>query len=36
MTPDQIKQAIESAFPKVRSKPRHNPDGWAFFLGEVR
>ena len=36
MTPGQIKQAIESAFPKVRSKPRHNPDGWAFYLGEMR
>ena len=35
MTPGEIKQAIESAFPKVRSKPRHNPDGWAFYLDEV-
>jgi hypothetical protein len=36
MTPDQIKQAIESSFPKIRSKPRRNPDGWAFYLGEIR
>jgi len=36
MTPDQIKQAIESSFPTIRSKPRRNPDGWAFYLGEIR
>lgn len=36
MNPGQIKQAIESAFPKICSKPRHNPDGWAFYLSDVR
>ena len=36
MTPDQIKDAIEISFPDIRSKLRHNPDGWAFYLGEIR
>jgi hypothetical protein len=36
MTPDEIKTVIEAAFPTIRSKPRHNPDGWAFYLGEIR
>jgi hypothetical protein len=36
MTPDQIKQTIESSFAAILSKPRHNPDGWAFYLGEIR
>jgi hypothetical protein len=35
MTPVEIEQAIESAFPNVRSKPRQNPDGWAFYLDEM-
>ena len=36
MTPDQIKQAIEATFPAVRSKRRRNPDGWSFYLDEIR
>lgn len=36
MTPGQIKGAIEAAFPGIRSKPRHSPDGWAFYLEEIR
>jgi hypothetical protein len=36
MTPDQIKRAIEASFPNIRSKPRRSPDGWAFYLDEIR
>ena len=36
MTPDVIKSVIEAAFPDIRSKPRRNPYGWAFYLGTIR
>lgn len=36
MTPNQVKEAVEGSFPIIRSKPRHNPDGRAFYLGEIR
>ena len=36
MNPEQIKKVIEASFPRVRSKRRRNPDGWAFYLDEVR
>ncbi len=35
MTPDEIKNFIEANFDGIVSKPRSNPDGWAFFR-EVR
>lgn len=36
MNPDQIKAVVEQSFPGVTFKARHNPDGWAFYVGSVR
>ena len=36
MTPDEIKRYIQANFRTIVARPRNNPDGWAFFCGEVR
>jgi hypothetical protein len=36
MTPNEIKNFIEANFAGIKSEPRNNPDGWAFYFGEVQ
>lgn len=36
MNPDEIKAFIERHFEKIRVTPRHRPDGWSCWYGEVR
>ncbi|HDS1685858.1 MULTISPECIES: hypothetical protein [Pseudomonas] len=36
MTPEQIRAFIEREYSHLVAEPRHNPDGWAFFLGAPR
>lgn len=35
MTPDEIKALVENEYPDLRTAPRRNPTGWAFFLHEI-
>jgi hypothetical protein len=36
MTPEEIRIALAEHFPQLIPEPRTSPDGWSFFLGEVR
>lgn len=36
MSPDDILAFVERSYSHLVAEPRHNPDGWAFFLGAPR
>ncbi|MEE9944935.1 hypothetical protein [Pseudomonas sp. 43(2021)] len=36
MSPDDILAFVEREYSHLVAEPRHNPDGWAFFLGAPR
>ncbi|HEU4699355.1 MAG TPA: hypothetical protein VFS40_09250 [Gemmatimonadales bacterium] len=36
MSPDAIKDLVDRDFTSMRAERRHNPDGWSFFVHDVR
>ena len=34
MSPDEILPALSQSHKELVARRRHNPDGWAFFLGQ--
>lgn len=34
MSPDEIRLFLSQSYPELVGRPRRNPDGWSFFLGE--
>lgn len=36
MSPDDVKKVLLGAFPRLKAQRRSNPDGWSFYMDEVR